>query len=286
VLERRQIQSHFDRVAARYDAHAALEAEVGKRLLERCAFARRPPGRIVDLGCGTGLAAAALKRQFRQAQVIGLDASPAMLRQLRARSRWRHPLRAVCADIARLPFPYASIDLLFSNLSNYWSPDPAALLDEFRRVLAPDGMLLFTTLGPASLTELGAAAARLDSAVRMPVFADLLAVGDALVAAGFSEPVMDADRVTLGYPDARALLRELEATGASLLIDGWERLAAAGEALQAAYPRAGGAGGCPLSFEVVYGVAFGPQEGQPRRSRDGEVATFSVDRLLKSRRMG
>lgn len=282
----RAVRERFESLAEHYDGHAALEQEVSRRLLERCEFSRLQPTRLLDLGCGTGAAAAALKRRYRQAQVIGVDASPAMLAGLRRRSSLLRPLRGVCGDVAALPFPGSSADLMFANLVNFWSPQPVALFDEYRRVLRPDGMLLFTTLGPGTFWQLREAWASVDPEVRLPDFADILEVGDALMAAGFREPVMDREVITLQYPRLAALAEELEATAVSLLILGWERWRAQRERLEAAYSPLLTAGRYPLSYEIIYGTAFGPQEGQPRRTADGDVVTFSVDSLLKSRPMG
>ena len=284
--ELRAVRERFDSLAERYDQHAALEQEVCLRLLERCEFSRLQPTRVLDLGCGTGAAAAALKRRYRKAQVIGVDASPAMLAGLRRRSSLLRPLLGVCADVAALPFPPGSADLLFANLVNFWSPQPAALFDEYRRVLRPDGMLLFTTLGPGTFWQLREAWASVDRKVTLPTFADILEVGDALMAAGFREPVMDTDIITLQYPRFGAMAEELEATAISLLIPGWERWREQLSQLEAAYAPLLTGGRYPLSYEIVYGTAFGPQEGQPRRTSDGDVVTFSVDSLLKSRPMG
>lgn len=285
-LEPRAVRERFDSLAGRYDQHAALEQEVSRRLLERCEFSRLRPTRILDLGCGTGAAAAALKRRYRQAQVIGVDASSAMLAGLRRRSSLLRPLRGVCGDVAALPFPRGSADLLFANLVNFWSPQPAALFDEYRRVLRPDGMLLFTTLGPGTFWQLREAWASVDREVTLPAFADILEIGDALMAAGFREPVMDMEVITLQYPRFEAMAEELEATAVSLLIPGWERWRAQPDRLEAAYSPLLTGGRYPLSYEIVYGTAFGPQEGQPRRTAGGDVVTFSVDSLLKSRPIG
>lgn len=285
-LDRRTVSRHFDRLADGYERHAALEQEVCRRLLERCAFNRRPPRRILDLGCATGGAAAQLKRMFRQAQVIGVDAAPAMLAGLQRRSGLLRPLRGVCGDIAALPFAAASVDLLFANLVNHWSPDPGVVFDEYRRVLRPDGLLLFTALGPGTFRELRGAWSAVDPRVLLPHFPDLLEVGDALVAAGFREPVMDMELITLHYPRFEALAGELEATAASLLIPGWERWREQKSRLEAAFAPLLVASRYPLSYEIVYGTAFGPREGQPRRTAGGDVVTFSVDNLLKSRPMG
>jgi malonyl-CoA O-methyltransferase len=282
----RKVREVFNRAAADYDRHAALEQEVCRRLLERCDFHRQLPRRVLDLGCGTGEGSQALKRRFRQAQVIGLDFAPAMLARMRRRSSLLRPLRAVCADIASLPFAEQSMDLLFSNLASHWSPDPAALFDEFRRVLRPGGMLLFTMLGPATLAELREAWAGNGAGSLPPALPDLMGVGDALLAAGFREPVMDMERITLHYADLGELARELECTGSSLLVPGWERWKEEQVRIEEALAPFLIDGRFPATYEIVYGTAFGPPEGQPRRSRDGDVATFSVDSLLKSRRMG
>jgi len=282
----REVRETFNLVAEYYDRHAALEQEVGRRLLERCGFQKRPPQRILDLGCGTGAGCEALKRQFRRAQVIGLDAAPAMLTRLRRRSTLLRPLRPVCGDFARLPFARASMDLLVSSMALHWSPDLATLFDECRRVLHPDGMLLFATLGPGSLAELDEAWAEIGASASVVPLPDLMQVGDALMAAGFREPVMDMERITVQYPGLAALTRELEGTGVSRLVGGWAEGQALGVSLERALESRQVAGRIPITFEIVYGTAFGPPEGQPRRTPEGEIATFSVDSLLKSRPMG
>jgi malonyl-CoA O-methyltransferase len=274
---------YFDRIAHRYDDHAALEQEVCSRLLERTEFQRHPPLRILDLGCGTGVGSKLLKRKFRKAQLVSLDVSWAMLSIARGRSSLMRPLKVVCGDIGALPFAPRSADMLFSNLASYWCPDTLALFSEFRRVLRPGGMLLFSTLGPASLVELRDAWAAGDENIRVSAFPDLLEVGDALMAAGFSEPVMDMEKITLQYPSLDAMMEELEATGTSRLVRGWELWRQKKAELQAAFAACVAEGKYPLSFEIIYGTAFGPGEGQPRKTPEGDVATFSVDTLLKSR---
>jgi len=284
LSKHQQIRETFERIAGRYEHHAALEQEVCSRLLERTAFKRRPPLRILDLGCGTGSGSARLKRTFPKARVIGMDTSRAMLSQLRHRSSMLRPLRAVCGDLGALPFAAHSADLVFSNLAGYWCPEPMAMFSEFRRVTRPDGMLLFSTLGPETMSELREVWAGVDEAVEVPVFPDLLEVGNALVAAGFREPVMDREMITLSYPGMDALFGELEATGTSLLVRGWDRWKPGREALQEAYAPLLVNEKYPLSFEIIYGTAFGPQEGQPMKTPGGDVATFSVESLRRSRR--
>ena len=273
------IHDTFERIADRYDHHAALEQEVCRRLLERTAFNRRAPMQIFDLGCGTGAGSAELKRTFRKAQVVGLDTSVAMLSRLRRRSNILRPLRPVCADISVLPFAARTADLVFSNLASIWCPDPMAMFSEFRRILRPDGMLLFSTLGPGTFRELTDARITVDPATAAPEFPDLLEIGDALMAAGFREPVMDTERIVLSYSVMDQLMDELEATGSSLLLEGWSRAETVTRPLETAYRQHTEGGKYPVSYEVIYGVAYGPADGQPVKTRDGDVATFSVDAL-------
>ena len=276
------IHDTFDRIAKRYDDHAALQQEVCSRLLERTTFNRRDPSWVLDLGCGTGAGSAGLKQSFRKAQVVSLDTSGAMLAQVKRRSSLLRPLRPVCANIGALPFSSRSADLVFSNLASYWCPDPMAMFSEFRRVLCPDGMVLFSTLGPLSFAELAAAWSAVDDSVEFPGFSDILEVGDALTAAGFREPVMDTDRIVLSYSSLVTMLDELEATGMSLLVKGWNRTKSLAGLLEAAYSDKTKDGKYPLGFEIYYGVAFGPADGQPMKTRDGDVATFSIDAIRKN----
>jgi malonyl-CoA O-methyltransferase len=278
------IRETFERISDRYEHHAALEQEVCSRLLERTEFNRRSPLQVLDLGCGTGSGSEQLKRMFRKALVISMDTSLAMLSQVRRRSGMLRPLKSVCGDIGALPFATHSADMLFSNLATYWCPEPMAMFSEFRRVIRPDGMLLFSTFGPATLNELSEVWAGVDERVEVPVFPDLLEIGNALVAAGFREPVMDMEMITLSYRRLDALFEELEATGTSMLVRGWDRWKDARAALEESYAPIMRNGKYPLSFEIIYGTAFGPQDGQPMKTPDGDVATFSVDSLRRSRR--
>ncbi len=277
------IRNRFDQTSDRYEDHAALEQEVGVRLLERTNFQRLAPERIMDLGCGTGRVSEALKRAFRKAQVIGMDSSGAMLAKLRDRSGMLRPLRPVCSDYHALPFAENSADMVLSNLAIHWSAEPMEVFAEIRRVLKPDGMLLFSTLGPGTMAELAGAWAEVDEDVRVPQFPDLMEIGDALVSAGFREPVMDIDMITLSYRSLDRLFEELEVTGKSLLIQGWSRWKKQANALEQAWVPDRSDGAFPLSFEIIFGTAFGPTEGQPVKTRDGDIATFSVESLRRSR---
>jgi len=277
------IQAHFDRIAAVYDDHAALEQEVCRRLVERCRYQQADPQRILDLGCGTGAGAAALKARYPKALVAGLDLAPAMLARTRRRGRLLKPVRAVCADIGSLPLAAASVDLVFSSMAAFWTRDPVGFFAEVRRVLRPGGMFLFSTLGRDTFGQLRTAWAAVDREVEVPSFPDIMEIGDALAAAGFAEPTLDTDFITLEYPRVGALCAELEATGSSLLVRGWSRWRDCEAALERAWRPSMSGEKYPLGYEIVYGAAFGPAARERRRFADPDVLTVPVDSLLNSR---
>jgi len=280
--DRNAICAAFDREAGRYDQYAALEREVGSRLMDRLEFQRRSPGVIIDLGSGTGFFSAALKRRFRKAEVIGLDVSMAMSQAFCRRSGFLHPLRGICADFSLLPIADRSADLLFSNLALQWTSDFRQICGEFRRVLRPGGMLLFSSLGPDSLNELRSAAGHGPASPRTRQFADMHDIGDALLSAGFAEPVMDSELITTKFGSLDALMTELEVTGASTHFSEWNARIQPSAEIVRAYQAFRQDGHYPVSWEIIYGTAFGPDEGQPIKTREGDVAAFSVESLRRS----
>ncbi|MSQ88864.1 MAG: methyltransferase domain-containing protein, partial [Betaproteobacteria bacterium] len=182
AIDARFARRRFERAANSYAQASRLEAEIGVRMLERLDYVKLAPHRVLDAGSGPARDARALAKRYRKAQVLALDFSPAMLHA--GRSRWRfferRAPKPVCADLARLPLASATIGLLWSNMALHWAADPLAALREFQRVLAFEGLLMFSTLGPDTLAELRAAA----GAARVHSFADMHDLGDMLVAAG------------------------------------------------------------------------------------------------------
>ena len=271
--DKRAARRSFARAATRYDAHAVLQREIGKRLLEHLDPIRLDPARVVDLGCGTGALFAGLRERFPRARLVALDAALPMLKAARGRTSWwralvRHAPLAACADAERLPLAHGCAQLVFSNLVLQWCDAPA-VFREAARVLEVGGLLLFSTYGPDTLKELRAAFDDGDGARHVNTFVDMHDLGDALVAAGFADPVMEMERITLEYATVEALARDLKSGGGHNVLPGrprglggratWRRMSERYEA-----HRRGGA--LPATFEVVYGHAW---KVAPRRIADG-----------------
>ncbi|HUK01904.1 MAG TPA: malonyl-ACP O-methyltransferase BioC [Steroidobacteraceae bacterium] len=260
ALDAGSVSRAFDRASADYDAAAALQARVREELLGRLEPFQLEPLVVLDLGAGTGHACRELVRRYRKARVVALDIAPGMLRQARRRSGLFRRFVCLCADARRLPLRDASVGLVFSSLMLQWCDDLAAVLAEVRRVLAPDGFFGFASFGPDTLHELRAAWAAVDDGAHVHRFLDVHDVGDALTRAGFSEPVLDVERIELEYPDVGALTHDLKAIGAHNAMASRRRgLTGKGRwrAMTAAYEPFRRRGALPASYEVVYGAAWG-----------------------------
>lgn len=268
-IDSRVLRHTLDRVAASYDAAAVLQAAACRELLDRLSYVSLVPATVLDVGCRTAGGARALADRYPHAAVVAVDPSVGMLHQAKGLRFAR-----VCAETAKLPLPDASLDLLVSNLALPWCDDLDAALCEFRRVIRPNGLVHFTTLGPDTLRELRAASGRAPHACR---FTDLHDLGDGLVRAGLAEPVLDVQRYTLTYRDVTSLLRDLQAVG-GLAVTAARRRGLAGRsrlaALAAAYEPMRRDGVLPASCEVVFGQAWGPAGAPQRQQRRGE---FLVD---------
>jgi len=290
-LDKNAIRQSFDRAASSYDHFAVLQREVESRLLERIEFQRHEPGVILDIGCGTGSASHTLAKQFQQANVIALDWAPAMLAQAGARTGCNSMAKVgrLCADMHAIPLAARSTDLIFSSLALQWSYDLPAIFREFRRVMKADAMLVFTCFGPDTLYELKQAWRAVDELPHVNDYPDMHDIGDELLTVGFREPVMDAERLILEYPDVMSLMRELKGIGAHNVasqrlhgLTGKTRL----QAMLQAYEQFRRDDRYPASYEVIYGTAFAPAEGQPVKTPEGDVATFSLDALRSRSRNG
>lgn len=272
--EKRAVRRAFERAAATYDSHSVLQEEVGTRLLTHLDPMRLEPRRIIDLGCGTGRFFGPLRERFPGCELLGLDvAAPMLARASRRTPGWKRLLgaadaRLVCGDAERLPLAAGCADLVFSNLALQWC-EPGAVFAESARVLRTGGLLLFSTFGPDTLKELRAAFRGVDAHEHVNTFVDMHDLGDGVVGAGFADPVMEMEVITLEYSTLDALMRDLKAIGARNALPGrprglsgrhrWRRVTEAYEALRRD-------GVLPATYEIVYGHAW---KTAPRQLADG-----------------
>lgn len=300
VFDTQQVRRAFSRSASHYDAAAQLQHEVESRLLESLdylndpAIARAPPQVVLDLGCGPGRAAAAMRQRWPRARVLALDLALPMLRETRKRSSsWRNalqkPVGLVCADVRALPLAEGCVDVLFSNLCLQWVEDLPAVFAGFRRVLKPGGLLLVSSFGPDTLFELRGAFAAADAVPHVSPFASMAQFGDALMHAGFRNPVLDRDEFVTTYRDLPALMRELRAIGATNALHsrrhtltGRARFAAAAAAYEVERRRDGM---LPATWETITAMAWAPEPGAPIREGGFDVTAVPLSRIPIRRRL-
>lgn len=280
----------FGRAAAQYDDVAVLQAQTGDELLDRLSLVTLSPTVILDLGAGTGRHLPMLRARYPEAQLLALDIAPTMLNQARHTYRTSLGLKRwlpkqyypayLAGDAEQLPLADNSVDLVFANLSLQWCELNQSFA-EIARVLRPDGLLMFTTLGPDTLHELREAWASVDDYPHVNVFYDMHDVAEAMMQARLAEPVLDMDNYVLTYSDTMALMRDLKVLGASNVTQGRRRGLTGRAALEQVaryYEQYRSEGVLPASYEVIFGHAWaGQPTGQVQRD-DGSIAV-SLDQI-------
>jgi len=262
-LSSQDVARSFSQAAKTYDAAAFFQRIAGERLFERLDYFKLEPKNIVDLGCGTGVFTRELSQRFPQAKTTGVDIAEGMIAWCKQKSQSEE---YVCADAVSLPFEDNSVDLIFSNLSIQWVEDLEKLFVELNRVLKPEGLLLFTTLGPDTLKELKQSFSEVDQYQHVNDFIDMHHVGDAMLQAKMLDPVVDAEPVVISYDKATELMRDLKDIGAHNI----DRRRNSGlmspkklRAVEKAYRQfALDDGQLPATYELVYGHAFGSEQKQ------------------------
>ncbi|SCK11074.1 malonyl-ACP O-methyltransferase BioC [Vogesella sp. LIG4] len=273
--DKQQVRASFERAAHSYDAAAVLQREVSDRMAERLDYIKLQPAVILDAGSGTGYGSAGLRRRYPDARVVELDLAHAMLCASRDKQRAGQGMLSrlfksqqpwqVCADVERLPLADNSVDMIWSSLTIQWLNLPDAVFAEFQRVLKPGGMVLFATLGPDTLYELRAAFGAADGGNHVNQFIDMHDLGDAMLASGMSEPVMDMEKIVMTYASAREVMQDLKSIGAHNVTAGRKRGLLGKQAWQRvcdAYEGYRRDGQLPATYEVLYGHAW---KGMPKQ---------------------
>jgi len=275
VFDRQRVRQNRARAAATLDGADFLLREVAERLADRLDDIQRRFPLAVDLGCHRGELGRALAGRGGVVRLVQADLAPEMARQAGA--------PPVACDEELLPFAEGSLDAVFSCLSLHWVNDLPGALVQIRRALKPDGLFLAALLGGDTLTELRQAWLEAESEIeggvspRVSPFADLRDAAGLLQRTGFALPVADADRLTVTYPDALALMRELKAMGeANALIERRrtptrrDTLAAAAAIYRSRFAETGDR--VRATFQAIYLIGWAPSPDQPKALRPGSAA--------------
>lgn len=249
-----------------------LHAEVGRRMLDRLPIIRMQPARVLDWWSFGGASAQGLRNVYPAAELLQLESEPSSGTAARggqasaapwwSLQRWRG---ARAASVTESQLQPGGAQLVWANMGLHFWPDPLSAFKRWHRALAVDGFLMFSTLGPGTLTLLQGLYTRGGWPPPFAPFVDMHDLGDMLVEAGFADPVMDQEQLTLTWPTARAALDELRQLGGNahpLRMQGlrtprWreqllDQLASVCGSVRETESRVA------LTFEVVYGHAFKP----------------------------
>jgi malonyl-CoA O-methyltransferase len=264
-LDKQHIRRSFDRAAENYEQWASgLQKDIGESLVQRVQCLTLEPKRILDVGAGTGRMSRALMGIYNNAEVYSLDIAFKMLRYARKKNLAISEHRFICADAAALPFANNSMDLIISNLMLQWCENIHQVFQEFARILTPDGIVLFSTLGTDTLKELRQSWAYIDDSKHVNSFLDMHNVGDALLSSGLRNVVTDAEWHEYVYDTVQHLMREIKAVGAHNVsknrfqgLTGKKKF----ETMLATYENYRSPDGLlPATYEVIYGYASGKQK--------------------------
>jgi malonyl-CoA O-methyltransferase len=264
-----------------------LYGEVARRMDERLRLVRLAPLDMLDAGCGAGAQIPLLHARYPDAHLIGQDHNAGLIKlaQQRARTIYPHGLRAWLSRLRGRPAPVSwltcdlahtsllpeSLDLVWSNLALHWHPAPHEVLQEWGRIIRPNGLVFFSCFGPGTMQELRQAVASANLATATPGFVDMHDFGDLLIEKGFADPVMDQEVLTLTYATPEKLLHDVKSLGgnpslgrrASLTSRHWQQ-----RLLQALEQQRQPDGRLHLTIEVAYGHAW---RSATRRGQAGET---------------
>jgi malonyl-CoA O-methyltransferase len=248
-LDKAQVKGSFAQAATTYDAVADLQRRVGQGLLAKI-VANDLTGIVLDVGCGTGF----LTSELADCEhVIGLDIALPMLQATRKKIA-AQKLWLLCADAERLPFAEQAVNHIVSNLALQWCEDLVRVFTDFKRVLKPDGQLLFSTFGSQTLQELKAAWAKVDDYSHVNQFYNASEIVDFLQRVGFKQIETDRKIYLSQYESVLALMRELKAIGAHNVMRG-RRKSITGKAkmrtMIAEYENLRSEGLIPATFEII-----------------------------------
>lgn len=262
-----------------------LHEEVGSRMAQRLAWIKKQPANWVNWrGSASGVAVHGLvAKQYPNSEVFLAPArmgaeefAPLLIANQGVVQSLISKLQGQSKRMLR-PVEDGSAHMVWANMALHAEPDPAAAVKQWHRMLAVDGYLMFSCLGPDTALELRQVFDQESWSPAAHPLTDMHDWGDLLVGTGFAEPVMDMERIVLGFASAERALQELRGIGRNLhpkRFAGLRGRAWKAKLLQVLEALKNSQGQIELTFEVIYGHAFKPT---PRVKLSAESAISMRD---------
>ena len=247
-----------------------LHEEIGRRMEDRLQWIRLQPKTWVDWAPVNGglQTHAAVRARYPKANCLALETSELRLQKAKVALTnpwwkvWQRQAVAIASLSKGLPQQEAA-DMVWANMALHTAVAPQSLLRAWHSLLATDGFLMFSSLGPDTLRELQPIYQQMGWGDPSHAFTDMHDWGDMLVQAGFAEPVMDMERITLTYATPADLLKDLRQLGRNLHHQRYPNLRGRGwkkalETALLALAKPDQEGRLVLTVEVIYGHALKP----------------------------
>lgn len=282
MAKSRRVHEHSD---VQTPIHQLL-AEAEKRLAERLDYIKLSPRVILDLSVPGFASSRILHQLYPKSRIINILTPAMSLNDNPVHGQETTRENCVRMSLPNLPLQEHSVDLVFSNMAFLWFLDTQTLFDEIRRTLTPEGLMMFTSLGPDTLMEVREAWAQIDGALHINQFTDMHHLGDQMAGAGLNDPVTDAEWLTVHYSDPTYLLYDLKRAGSYVLDADLKRQAIVGpktlDRYSQAYSDLKPDAPYPATFELVYGHAWGNSLPNAKQSEtDTVISANSLKKLIK-----
>ena len=273
-----------------------LHEEIGRRMEERLQWIRLQPKQWVDWAPVNGglRTHAAVRARYPKANCLALETSELRLQKAKVAltnpwwKLWQRRAVSIASLAKGLPQQEVA-DMVWANMALHTAVAPQSLLRAWHSLLSTDGFLMFSSLGPDTLRELQPIYQEMGWGDPSHAFTDMHDWGDMLVQAGFAEPVMDMERITLTYATPSDLLKDLRLLGRNLHHQRHQNLRGRGwrqnlENALLALAKPDHQGRLVLTVEVIYGHALKPL---PRvRLADQSSVTLAQMKTLLSKSSG
>jgi len=289
-----------EKVSREASAHHPLIQEVGKRLVSHAEWIKLDPNVWLEWRSSVGGDAVrnAFTQRFQNAQHHHWEPTHALWQEVqdeRSKGSWMKQTQAWLNSKLKPVQPWVGdlspscVDFIVSNLSLHHEPEPERTFAHWAQALRPEGVVLFSALGPDTLRELHDLYLDMNWAAPAHPLIDMHDLGDMLVHSGFSDPVVDMERLVLTYSDAQTFLKDLRALGRNMspnrfaAMRGRKFLSDLLAALENRKAETAG-GRFSMTFEVIYGHAFKARAKEPKSS-EVKLDLDSVRAQLKKPRI-